>query len=190
LPHLSDSFYLSSSRFFVPIFIDTFMTSLPRLRTGLLCNELDGQVLVYDPQSDTIHLLDATTGRVMEILRDRVLTEDEAVAELSRHTGAASNAALLELALEELRSAELLDEQPLSATPNGISRRDLLRKAGFAGAAAALIPTIVTLSATRAYGQTSCKAKKECCTVDADCCSNKCDASTGTGCTTGPLECH
>jgi len=160
------------------------------LRTSLLCNELDGQVLVYDPKSETIHLLDATTAQVMEILRDHTLTAEEAAAELSRRTGAASNAALLELALEELRKAELLDEQPVSSPRPGVSRRELLRKATFAGAAAALIPTIVTLSATRAYGQGSCKAKKECCTVDADCCSNKCDASTGTGCTTGPLECH
>lgn len=166
------------------------MTSLPRLRTGLLCNELDGQVLVYDPQSETIHLLDATTARVMEILRDRLLTAEEATADLSRRTGAASNAALLELALEELRNAGLLDDQPSSTAPNGITRRDLLRKASFAGAAAALIPTIVTLSATRAYGQGSCQPKKACCNFDADCCSNKCDLSTGTGCQTGPLECH
>jgi PqqD family protein of HPr-rel-A system len=151
---------------------------------------LDGQVLVYDSKSETIHLLDATTARVMEFLRDRTLTAPELTSELSRDTRAASTAALLELAIEELRKAELLDEQPSSAAPNGISRRELLRKATFAGAAAALIPTIVTLSATRAYGQGSCLAKKACCSFDADCCSNKCDASTGTGCTTGPLECH
>ena len=166
------------------------MTSLPGLRTGLLCNELDGQVLVYDAHSDAIHLLDATTARVMELLRDCRLTTEEVAAELARDNDAASGSALLELALQELRNAELLDEQPSSAMPAALSRRDLLRKVTFAGAAAALIPTIVTLSATRAYGQGSCKAKKACCVVDADCCSNKCDASTGTGCTTGPLECH
>jgi len=166
------------------------MTPLPAIRSGLLCNSFDDQVLVYNPQSNTIHLLDATSARVMELLRNRRLTAEEVTTELSRQTGAASNAALLELALEELRKAGLLDEQSVSSPRSVVSRRELLRKATFAGAAAALIPTIVTLSATRAYGQGSCKAKKECCTVDADCCSNKCDLSTSTGCQTGPNECH
>jgi PqqD family protein of HPr-rel-A system len=166
------------------------MTSLPTVRSGLLCNSLDDQVLVYDPQSDSIHLLDPTTARVMERLRDRKLTAEQLTVELASDNDAASGADLLELALEELRNAELLDEQPSSKTPARLSRRELLRKAGFAGAAAALVPTIVSLSATRAYGQGSCKAKKACCLVDAECCSNKCDASTPTGCTTGAFECH
>lgn len=165
------------------------MTSLPAVRSGLLCNKLDDQVVVYDRESNVIHLLDATTARVMELLRDGTLKAEEVTTKLAREGDAVSGAALLELALEELRKAELLDEQPPSAARAGFSRRELLRRATLAGAAA-LIPTIVTLSATRAYGQASCKAKKACCVVDADCCSNKCDSSTGTGCTTGPLECH
>jgi hypothetical protein len=95
------------------------------------------------------------------------------------------------LALEELRKAELLDEtsQHVPVAP-GLNRRELLRKIALSGVAAAVIPAIVTLSASRAYAQGSCLAKKACCTVDAECCSNKCDPATATGCTTGPTECH
>jgi hypothetical protein len=166
------------------------MTSLPGIRTGLLCNELDGQMLIYNQHSDTIHLLDPTTARVFDLLRSGALTKEEVINDLSNEDSRASPA-LIDLAIQELRKAELLDESSSSNAPTtGISRRELLRKITLTGAAAAIIPTIVTLSATRAYGQTSCLAKKACCTVDAECCSNKCDLSTNTGCTTGPTECH
>jgi hypothetical protein len=167
------------------------MTSLPGIRAGLLCNELDGQMLIYNQHADTIHLLDPTTARVFELLQRGARTKEEVVNQLLDIEGSRPGAALFDLAIHELRKAELLDQRAPSAAPMiGISRRELLRRITLTGAAAAIIPTIVTLSATRAYGQGSCLAKKECCTVDAECCSNKCDASTGTGCTTGPLECH
>lgn len=167
------------------------MTSLPGIRTGLLCNELDGQLLIYNQRADTIHLLDPTTAHVFDLLRSGVGTKEEIINTLPNNENSQSGAALFDLAIQELRTAEILDDNASSAEPmRGISRRELLRKIALTGAAAAIIPTIVTLSATQAFGQGSCLAKKECCTVDAECCSNKCDLSTGTGCTTGPTECH
>jgi len=167
------------------------VTSLPGIKPGLLCNQLDGQVLIYDPHADAIHLLDPTTGRVFDLLKSGVRTKEEVVSKLPNNEGDHSDAALLDLAIQGLRKAELFDEDSSSAEPaTGISRRELLRKIALTGAAAAMIPTIVTLSATQAFGQGSCLAKKACCTVDAECCSNKCDPSTTTGCTTGPTECH
>jgi PqqD family protein of HPr-rel-A system len=172
--------------------IPQIMTPFPAVRSGLLCNSLDDQVLVYDPASHIVHLLDPTTARIMELLRSGAPTEDELKAAMPGDIDPTSRAALLDMAIGELRTAELLDEQSSSTLPRtAMSRRELLRKVALTGIAAALIPTIVTLSATRGYGQGSlCRAKKQCCTVDSDCCSNKCDSSTGTGCTTGPLECH
>jgi hypothetical protein len=167
------------------------MTSFPRIRAGLLCNELDGQMLIYNQHADSIHLLDPTTARVFELLQMGARTKEEIVSKLPDIDGSQSGAALFDLAIEELRKAELLDERGSSAAPiTGINRRELLRKVAVTGVAAAIVPTIVTLSATRAFGQGSCLPKKACCNVDADCCSNKCDLSTTTGCTTGPTECH
>jgi hypothetical protein len=154
------------------------MTDFPRLRSDILYHTLDNQILVYDSRNERVHLLDPTTARVLELIRS-----GENLGE------AGIGLELVELAMDELRKAELLDE---SAPPTRVldpNRRELLKKAAV-GAAAMLIPAIVTLSPTMAYGQGSCLAKKECCTFNADCCSNKCDSSTGTGCTTGPLECH
>lgn len=167
------------------------MTSLPGVRAGLLCNELDGQMLIYNQHADSIHLLDPTTARVFELLQVGARTKEEVVSKLTDIDGSRSGAALFDLAIEELRKAELLDERVSSAaTITGIGRRELLLKLALTGAAAAIVPTIVTLSATRAFGQGSCLPKKACCNVNADCCSDKCDPSTATGCTTGPTECH
>jgi hypothetical protein len=167
------------------------MTRLPPVKAGLLTTELDGQQLIYDQHAEAIHLLDPTTARVLDLLQRGTRTKEEIIGKLSNIESTHSGAALFELALQELRKAELLDENTSSDAPIvGISRRETLRKLSLAGAAAAIIPTIVTLSATQAFGQGSCLPKKACCNVDAECCSNKCDPSTTTGCTTGPTECH
>lgn len=165
------------------------MTPLPEIRTGLLYNSLDDQVLVYDPRVDAVHLLDPTTARVMALLKDRGRTTDDIIAELAREVDVPSGEALLALAVDELRKADLLDESSPSSPRLEVSRRELLRKVALAGAAAVLAPAIVSLSPSRAYAQGSCLAKKDCCNVDADCCSGKCGNNTGTGCRVGN-ECH
>jgi PqqD family protein of HPr-rel-A system len=165
------------------------MTQLPGVRANLLSNPLDDQVLVYDCRGDTVHLLDPTTARVMELLQTRRWTVDELTAELAGKADLSSSAALLELALEELRKADLLDDSIASQIPRvDLTRREVLRKMMLAGAAAVLIPAIVTLSPSTAYAQTSCLPKHACCTVDAQCCSATCKIKGGSACP-GTLEC-
>lgn len=167
---------------------------LPEVRKGLQLHLLDDELLVYDKEDDTVHLLNETTACALKLLQEGRRTASEIDAELAMKAGAVPGDGLLTLAIDELRKARLLEESDDAPKPlDDLTRRDVLRKMALTGAAALLIPAITTLSARRAYGQTSdglCREKKECCTVDADCCSNKCDSSTGTGCQTGPLECH
>jgi hypothetical protein len=131
--------------------------NLPRVRPGLLRHELDGQVLIYDAREDRVHLLDTTTGHVFELLQEEGKTRESIVSELASRMNSIETDSLLQLSLDELRKAELLDEAA-TAMPalSDISRRDLLRKVGLAGAAAVLIPAIATLTATSAYAQASC----------------------------------
>ena len=166
---------------------------LPIVRKGLHLNRLDEELLVYDGKEDVVHLLNETTACVLELLSDGTLTQDGIEARIAQRTGAAPSETVFLLAVDELRKANLLEDFEDNAEPlSDLTRRALLRKMAMTGAAALLIPAITTLSPRRAYGQVSgaCREKKQCCTVDADCCSNKCDGSTGTGCQTGPLECH
>lgn len=135
------------------------MNTLPRVRPGLLRHELDGQVLIYDAREDRVHLLDTTTGHVFELLQEEGKTRESIVSELASRMNSIETDSLLQLSLDELRKADLLEN---AATPmpalSDITRRDLLRKVGLAGAAAVLIPAIATLTATSAYAQASCLA--------------------------------
>jgi len=131
------------------------MNSLPRVRSGLLRHELDGQVLIYDAREDKVHLLDTTTGHVFALLEQGDRSRDGIVSELATRMNSLESDSLLQLSLDELRKADLLDDGPAAVAPlSEINRRDLLRKVGLAGAAALLVPAIATLTATSASGQT------------------------------------
>jgi len=133
------------------------MNSLPRVRPGLLRHELDGQVLIYDAREDRVHLLDTTTGHVFALLEEGGRTREGIVAELAARMDALDSDGLLQLSVDELRKADLLDDGAAPVPPlSEINRRDLLRKVGMAGAAALLIPAIATLTSTPAYAQASC----------------------------------
>jgi hypothetical protein len=161
------------------------MMPLPSVRSGLLCNCLDDQVLVYDPRAERVHLLDPSTACVMELLGESRWTIEGITAEVSRRTNLPPNPDLLLLAIEELRKADLLDTDegiPPELPGAGMLRREMLRKAAL-GATALIIPAIVSLAPSTAYGQTSgCFPVNSCCVVNGDCCP-------GTVCVSDPGRC-
>lgn len=153
------------------------MTSLPRVRVGLLQHPFDEQVLVYDPQGDRVHLLDATTACVLTLLEEGGWTREGINAELSSRLGVTAAGGYLPLALEELRSADLLQTSVGATSLPDVTRRELLKKMTLTGAAALLVPAIVTYTASAGYAQGSgagnlgpCAA----CTSNAQCASNNC----------------
>src|SRR5687768_8930638 len=139
------------------------MNSLPRVRAGLLRHELDGQVLIYDARDDRVHLLDTTTGHVFELLEQGEKSREGIVSALATRMNTLESESLLQLSLDELRKADLLETGPAVPALSDISRRDLLRKVGLAGAAALAIPAIATLTATSAYAQASCLTVGQAC---------------------------
>ena len=170
------------------------MISLSKVRTDVLSHQLDDQVVVYDPRSDAVHLLDQTTGCVMELLKEGGRSVDELTEELGRRIGYGPSPGLLLLALEELRRAKLLDEsegprKPISGP--GMFRRAMLKKVAAAGATALLVPLVVTITPGAANAQAStCVAHHTCCTLGDTCCDAKdtckkeaaCDKTTGNQC--------
>lgn len=173
------------------------MNSLPRIRSGLLRHPLDKQVIVYDSRDDRVHLLDPTTGCVLELLEEGGWTPDEITAEITARLDVSPNPGFLALALEELRKAGLLDSSSAPVAPMvDVTRRDLVRKLAMTGAAALLVPAVATLTATRGYAQGSgqlgagraCTLPGEC--ISGDCCLGICSATgcpqaNGAACTTG-----
>lgn len=156
------------------------------MRSGLLRHPLDKQVLVYDTRDDRVHLLDPTTACVLELLEEGGWTREGIAAEMAVRLDVSPDADLLVLALEELRSADLLDQSETPAVPLvDVTRRELMRKVAFAGAAAVLVPTIASLTATRGYAQgTAAFAAGSACTTNAQCASTNCcnGICSATGC--------
>ena len=168
------------------------MKSLPSVRPGLLHHPLDGQVLVYDPRVDRVHLLDPTTACVMELLREGGHDLDAIVTETTMRIGVPSDINIVKLAFEELRQAELLEPSTFEwQTEDGFSRREVVRKLAVAGIASVLIPTIATLTASRGYAQGTLLGVGSSCTTNGQCQSNRCCGGTcrTAACTGGGGNC-
>lgn len=158
------------------------MSSLPRVRPGLLRHRLDEQTLVYDPRDDKVHLLDPTTACVLDLLEEGKWSPSRMTDELARRMNVIANDDIIALSLDELRKADLLDASsaPIPEVTD-LRRREMLRKVGLAGAAALLIPAITTLTATPAYAA-SCGLIGTACTLDTQCCDLCCDTITTRTC--------
>src|SRR5687768_6183196 len=130
------------------------MTPLPRIRAGLLKHPLDRQVLVYDTVLDRVHLLDPTTACVLELLEEGTHTPEGISAQIVARLDVTPNPNFLVLAIDELRKADLLDlSNDCGAPIVDAQRRELLKSIAMTGAAALLIPTVASLTATRGYAQ-------------------------------------
>jgi PqqD family protein of HPr-rel-A system len=169
---------------------------VPSIRKDVLRHDLDGQCLVYDPRADRVHLLDATTACVMEVLNERPLDYTAVVAEVAARLAIVPEPGVIELAFQELRNAELVESANVQAESDGaISRRDVVRNLAAAGISAVLVPTIATLAASRAYAQgtvlgvgSACTADDQCLQGTGRCCGGLCRvaACNGNGSACGP----
>jgi hypothetical protein len=113
----------------------------PRARTdGLVLEELDGELLVYDTERDRAHCLNATAARVL-----RACDGARTPAELARDL--ALDGGVVGLALAQLADARLLDGAP--ARRRRPTRRQLL-------VSAAALPLVLSISAPAAAQAASC----------------------------------
>jgi len=126
------------------------MNLLPSLREGLLRHPLGDQVLVYDTKRNKVHLLDRTTAEVVDSLESGESPEVIS-ARLQQRTGSSGEDLLL-LALDELAQAELTEPGARDIKPIAdLTRREILRRFAAIGTAA-LVPVVLTLTPSAAYG--------------------------------------
>lgn len=154
------------------------MSSLPRVRPGLLRHRLDEQSLVYDPRDDKVHLLDPTTACVLDLLEEGGWSSERIKTEVARRLNIEASDDIVTLSFDELRKADLIDNgEPALVPVTDMARREMLRKVGLVGAAALAIPIITTLTATPAYAVcTGRLAQGSVCAVGSQCCSGVCGA--------------
>ena len=146
------------------------MAQLPQARrSGLIVEELPGETLVYDSESDSALCLNQTAAQVWKQC-DGKTTPTRMAHLLEKEFQITGGDEVVALALERLEKSHLLTSKLAPQLP-GISRRELVRRVSIA---AALVPVIALILVPTASARATCGANGSVCTVNADCCSNNC----------------
>ena len=147
------------------------MKVTPVARTAsLIVKEVDGEILVYDLETDKAHCLNDTAARVWKNCDGR-----KSVSEIREVLSAESNSSVKDevvwLALDQLEKFKLLKDAPARpAVLAGMTRRQMVARLGIAAVA---LPAIVAIVAPEAKAQGSTVQPGGCCTNPNDC-ANDC----------------
>jgi len=154
----------------------------PRARVeGILSQEVDGEVVVYDKEHGRAHRLNKTSGIVWRHC-DGSHDVSELATALKAEIGDVANEDLVQLTLDQLASANLLDNvEKRSFQDARMSRRAFVKKVGIVGAAALALPTVVSIVAPEPAAAQTCT---ECC-ICCECCGECC----GCFCCECPCDC-
>ncbi|MCI5044794.1 MAG: PqqD family protein, partial [Aquisalinus sp.] len=123
-----------------------------RARTANLeVQVLEHETLIYDPSNGgACHVLNQSAAAVWRLC-DGERTVSDLAAELAMQTGLPEDEQIVELALTDLRAANLVEEihgQSSSTLPqHGVERRALMKRLGFAAGSAALLPAVDSMLA-------------------------------------------
>ena len=155
------------------------MGQLPRARKkGLVTEELPGEMLVYDLERHKAHCLNETAAMVWRHCNGK--TSIARIAERLEHElKAPVDHEVVWLAIEQLEAARLLGERRSRPKQNGgLSRREVIRKLGWAAAVG--LPLVTSIVAPRAVEAVTCAIV---CSSDAQCiatpgCPPRCVGST------------
>jgi hypothetical protein len=151
-------------------------------KDGLIIQQMPDETLVYDLESHKAHCLNRTAALVWQHCNGEM-----SVKEIARHLEVELKATVGEevvyLALDQLGKDNLLEKRiPLPAQMGGLSRRELMRRAGLATAVA--LPFVISIIAPTAAQAVTCIASGQPCSATVVCCS------TLSTCTPGPgLNC-
>lgn len=142
-------------------------------RDDVLCREVGGETVLYDPEHHGAHCLNPAAALVW-----RHADGSRSVAELARllaeRLALPEDEGLARLALAELARANLLEESaPWRAQPQ-VDRRQLLGRLGRVATLAALVPAVSSVLVPTAAASTTCLDMGEMCVSGVECCSGIC----------------
>jgi hypothetical protein len=140
-------------------------------KDSLIVKELPDETLVYDTQRDKAHCLNSTAALVWKNC-DGKRTVGQLRELMEQEAGAPVPEEMVWLALDQLETFKLLDDAPAKPSLlSGMSRRNLVKRIGFAAIA---IPVIISISAPPASAQGSPLPPGSCCGNPNQCQSNNC----------------
>ena len=160
--------------------------NLPTARaTGLIVQEVAGDVLIYDQERRRAHCLNQTAALVWRY-SDGKTTISELAQLLGKETQLPVTEDVVWVALDQLSKAHLMNEGvALSRLGPGLSRREVMKRVGL-GAAMAL-PLVTSIIAPKAAQAATLLPPGACCSSPGQCTSGSCAPSSG--CTSPPKAC-
>jgi len=132
-------------------------------KNGLVVRELADEVVVYDQERHEAHCLNSTAALVFKNADGQRTISDIAAVLGAEGPGAEQ---MVEMALEQLDEARLLETVPTLATP-AVPRRDAMRRVGLGAAilvplvTSVLAPTPAEAAATCAEGAGACSGQTD-----------------------------
>src|SRR4029077_18030516 len=147
------------------------MEKMPQERkTGLIIQEVDGEILIYDQNTNKAHCLNQTAAKVWKYC-DGETTLAEACNALSCDLETPVDEKLVWYAVDQFSKDNLLEKSiELSAfIIAGMSRRQMVRTLGLAAVIA--VPLLTSIVAPTPVQAATCKSPGAACGTSAQCCS-------------------
>ena len=162
----------------------TAPSHFPRIRElAFVVHDLPAEVLVYDLDRHEAHCLNQSAALVWRAC-DGKLAPVEIAHKLTTELDAAFSEAMVLLALNQLEKIHLLEQPEAALAPfAGLSRRQMVRTLGLAGAVA--VPVVTSIVAPTPAQAGTCKHANASCGSNAECCSGVCQPGAPPKCLGG-----
>ena len=150
------------------------MQKMPQARkSGLIIQELDSEILIYDQDTNKAHCLNQTAAKVWKYC-DGETTLADACDALSRDLETPVDEKLVWYAIDQFSTDNLLekDVEPPAFIIAGMNRRQMVRTLGLAAIVA--VPLVTSIVAPTPVQAATCLAPGQPCTSSAQCCSGLC----------------
>ena len=156
------------------------MEKMPQARrTGLIIQEVDGEILIYDQNTNKAHCLNQTAAKVWKYC-DGETTLIEACEALSCDLDTAVDEKLVWYAVDQFSKDNLLEKgiEPPAFIIAGMNRRQMVRTLGLAAVIA--VPLVTSIIAPTPAQAATCMPPGQPCGTSAQCCSGLCTGPGGT----------
>lgn len=144
-----------------------------RRRNGLIVQEVENEVLIYDQERDRSHCLNWTAAVIWELCDGHTSTS-EMCRLLTQAFGRQTGEEVVTFGLAQLARNDLLDESVTLSVVNraGMTRRQMVRALGLASAIA--LPLVTSIIAPVPAQASTCLPSGAACTTSPQCCSGLC----------------
>jgi hypothetical protein len=153
------------------------MEKMPQARrAGLIIQEVDSEILIYDQDTNKAHCLNQTAAKVWKYC-DGETTLAEACNSLSLDLETPVDEKLVWYAVDQFSKDNLLEKsiEPPAFIIAGMNRRQMVRTLGLAAVIA--VPLVTSIVAPTPAQAATCIVSGQPCTGGAQCCSGLCTGS-------------